>query len=122
MANVTSFLSEGAAIPAGSAVTDMTKENILPDAITGSGMTGLGMNTDLLNRPYVAPPMPTVAGATANQLSAFNNVGTAANAYVPGLTAATGATTDVMNAPGALSVAQPYLTNAGASTVSGIDQ
>jgi hypothetical protein len=122
MGSTTTFLNEGAAIPLGSAVTDMTKETILPDAVTGGAMTGLGMNTDLLNRPYVAPPMPTVAGATANQLTAFDTVGDAANAYIPGLNAATGATTGVMNAPGALSVAQPYLTNAGASTVSGIDQ
>jgi len=119
---VSNFLNEGAAIPLGSAVTDMTKENILPPILTSSAATGVNMANDLLNRDYVAPPMPTVAGATTNQTNAFNNVGIAANAYVPGLSAATGATTDVMNAPGGLSVAQPYLTNAGRSTVSGIDQ
>lgn len=118
----TSFLNEGAAIPAGSAVTDMTTETSLPPILTSSATTGVNMANDLLNRDYVAPPMPSVAGATTNQTNAFNAVGDAANAYVPGLSAATGATTDVMNAPGALSVAQPYLTNAGRSTVSGIDQ
>jgi len=117
----TSFLNEGAAIPAGSAVTDMTTETSLPPILTSSATAGINMANDQLNRDYAAPP-PSVAGATTNQTNAFNAVGGAANAYVPGLNAATGATTDVMNAPGALSVAQPYLTNAGRSTVSGIDQ
>jgi DNA-binding CsgD family transcriptional regulator len=122
MPNVTTFLNEGAAIPAGSAVTDLTTETSLPPILTSSATTGVNMANDLLNRDYVAPPMPSVAGATTNQTNAFHGVGDAANAYVPGLSAATGATAGVMNAPGALSVAQPYLTNAGASTVSGIDQ
>jgi hypothetical protein len=117
----TSFLNEGAAVPAGSAVTDMTKENILPDAITTSAMTGVNMANDLLNRKYYAPP-PTVAGATGNQKTAFNTVGTAANSYIPGINAATTGTTEVMNGLGGLNIAQPYLGAAGASTMSNLGQ
>lgn len=117
----TTFLNEGAAVPAGSAVTDMTKENILPEAITTSAMTGVNMANDLLNRDYATPP-PTVAGATGNERTAFNTVGNVATSYVPGLNAATTGTTEVMNGIGALNMARPYLGAAGASTVSNIGQ
>jgi hypothetical protein len=99
----------------------MTKENILPDAITTSAMTGVNMANDLLNRDYATPP-PSVAGATANERRAFDTVGNVATSYVPGLTSATTGTTEVMNGMGGLNMARPYLGAAGASTVSNLGQ
>jgi len=117
---VSSFLAEGATIPQGSAVTDMTKQTVLPDWYSNYAMDILSGQSAIANRPYVTAPMPRVAGFTPTQQQAFEQTGTAATAYQPLLGQATTAAQGAANAPGALDVAQPYLSAAGQTSVSNI--
>ena len=117
---ISSFLTEGAAIPQGSAVTDMTKQTILPDFYTNYAMDVLSGQKAIANRPYTTSPVPRVAGFTPAQLEAFQKTGTAADAYQPLLGQATTAAQGAAAAPGALDVAQPFLGAAGQSSVSNI--
>lgn len=117
---VSNFLSEGAAIPQGSAVTDMTKQTILPDWYTNYAQDILSGQQALANRPYTTAPMPRVAGFTPTQQQAFGMTGQAATAYQPLLGQATTAAQQAAAAPGALNVAQPYLGAAGQTSVSNI--
>ena len=119
---ISSFLTEGAAIPQGSAVTDMTKQTILPDFYTNYAQDILSGQQALANRPYTTAPMPRVAGFTPAQLEAFQKTGTAADAYQPLLGQATTAAQGAAAAPGALETAQPYLGAAGQTSVSNIGQ
>jgi hypothetical protein len=64
--------------------------------------------------------MPRVAGFTPTQQQAFGMTGTAATAYQPLLNQATGVAQAAANAPGALNTAQPFLTQAGQTSVSNI--
>ena len=117
-----SFLSEGAAIPQGSALTDMTKQQVLPDWYSNYAMDILSGQNAIANRPYETAPMPRVAGFTPTQQQAFGMTGTAATAYQPLFNEATGVAQNAANAPGALNTAQPFLTQAGQTSVSNIGQ
>ncbi len=119
---ISSFLAEGAAIPQGSALTDMTKQQVLPEWYTNYAMDILSGQQAIANRPYETAPMPRVAGFTPTQQQAFGMTGTAATAYQPLLGQATQAAQAAANAPGALSTAQPFLTQAGQTSVSNIGQ
>ena len=118
--NVSSFLSEGAAIPQGSALTDMTKQQVLPEWYTNYAMGILSGQQAIASRPYETAPMPRVAGFTPTQQQAFGMTGTAASAYQPLLRQATDVAQAAANAPGALNTAQPFLTQAGQTSVSNI--
>ena len=118
---ISSFLTEGAAIPQGSAVTDMTKQTILPDFYTNYAQEILSGQKALANRPYTTAPMPRVAGFTPAQLEAFQQTGTAAGAYQPLLGEATAAARGAAAAPGALFSAQPYYGQAMSSLAQGIN-
>jgi hypothetical protein len=120
--SVSSFLTEGAAIPQGSAVTDMTKQNILPEWYTNYAMDILSNQQALASRDYVKAPMPRVAGFTQPQQDAFTQTGKAATAYQPLLGQATTFAQQAAAAPGAMDVAQPYLGAAGQTSVSNIGQ
>ena len=117
---VSSFLAEGAAIPQGSALTDMTKQSVMPDWYTNYAMDILSGQKAIANRPYEPAPMPRVAGFTPTQRQAFDMTGTAATAYQPLFNQATGVAQNAANAPGALTTAQPFLTEAGQTSVSNI--
>ena len=117
---ISSFLTEGAAIPQGSAVTDMTKQTILPDFYTNYAQDILAGQKALANRPYTTAPMPRVAGFTPAQLEAFQQTGTAAGAYQPLLGEATAAARGAAAGPGALASAQPYYGQALSSLEQGI--
>lgn len=117
---VSSFLAEGAAIPQGSALTDMTKQSVMPDWYTNYAMDILSGQNAIANRPYEPAPMPRVAGFTPTQQKAFDMTGTAATAYQPLFNQATGVAQNAANAPGALTTAQPFLTEAGKTSVSNI--
>ena len=119
---VSSFLAEGAAIPQGSALTDMTKQTVMPEWYTNYAMDILSGQQALAARPYETAPMPRIAGFTPTQQQAFGMTGTAATAYQPLLGQATDAAQAAANAPGALNTAQPYLTQAGQTSVSNIGQ
>ena len=121
--STTAFMSEGATpIPQGSALTDMTTQNVLPDWYTNPAMEVIAKQKALGERDYVAPPMPRVAQFSDTTKQGFGMTGTAATAYQPALNFATNATQGAINAPGGLATAQPYLTQAGQSSVSNIAQ
>jgi hypothetical protein len=107
-------------IPQGSALTDMTKQQVLPEWYTNYAMDILSGQQAIANRPYATAPMPRVAGFTPLQDKSFGLTETAAGAYQPYLSQATTAAQAAANAPGALNVAQPYLTEAGKTSVSNI--
>ena len=111
MADRNAFMSEGA-IPQGSALTDMTKQTVLPDWYTNYAMDILSGQQALANRPYQTAPMPRVAGFTPTQQQAFDMTGASAGAYQPMLNAATAATQGAMGAPGSLATSQPYFNQA----------
>jgi hypothetical protein len=117
---ISSFLAEGAAIPQGSALTDMTKQSVMPEWYTNYAMDILSGQNAIANRPYEPAPMPRVAGFTPTQQKAFDMTGTAATAYQPLFNQATGVAQNAANAPGALTTAQPFLTEAGKTSVSNI--
>ena len=119
---ISSFMAEGAAIPQGSALTDMTKQTVMPEWYTNYAMDILSGQQAIANRPYETAPMPRVAGFTPTQQQAFGMTGTAATAYQPLLGQASGVAQAAANAPGALSTAQPYLGAAGQTSVSNIGQ
>ncbi len=119
---ISSFLAEGAAIPQGSALTDMTKQQVLPEWYTNYAMDILSGQQAIANRPYETAPMPRVAGFTPTQQQAFGMTGNAATAYQPLFNQATGVAQSAANAPGALNTAQPFLTQAGQTSVSNIGQ
>ena len=112
MADRNSFLAEGAAIPQGSALTDMTKQQVLPEWYSNYAMDILSGQQAIANRPYETAPMPRVAGFTPTQQQAFGMTGTAATAYQPMLNAATAATQGAMGVPGSLATSQPYFNQA----------
>jgi hypothetical protein len=116
-------MSEGAApIPQGSALTDMTKQTVMPDWYTNYAMDVLAGQNAIARRPYETAPMPRVAAFTPTQQQAFGMTGTAATAYQPLFNQATGVAQSAANAPGALNTAQPFLTQAGQTSVSNIGQ
>lgn len=123
MADRNAFMSEGAtaaSIPQGSALTDLTKQTVMPEWYTNYAMDILSGQQAIANRPYEPAPMPRVAGFTPTQQQAFGMTGTAATAYQPLLGQATDVAQAAANAPGALNTAQPYLTQAGQTSVSNI--
>lgn len=122
MGNTSSFLAEGAAVPQGSAVTDVTKQTVLPDWYTNYAMDILSGQQALANRPYPTAPMPRVADFTQTQRNAFGMTGDASTAYMPYLGEATDFAQMAANAPGALDTAQPYLGAASQSTVANIGE
>ena len=118
---LTDFLTNGQ-VPAGSGLTAMTNQTVLPDWYTNYAQQILANQNAVSAQPYTTYQGPRVAGFTPQQQQGFGMTGTAATAYQPGLTAATGVTQGAVNAPGALDVAQPMLNAAGQSSVANIGQ
>jgi hypothetical protein len=98
----------------------MTKQSVMPEWYTNYAMDVLSGQKALANRPYETAPMPRVAGFTPTQQQAFGMTGQAASAYQPLFGQATGVAQNAANAPGALNIAQPFLTQAGQTSVSNI--
>ena len=114
MADVSTFLNEGVAavIPQGSALTDITKQTVMPDWYTNYAMDILAGQKAISSRPYETAPMPRVAAFTPMQEKSFGMTEVAAGAYKPMLDAATAATQGAMAAPGSLATSQPYFNQA----------
>ena len=115
------FMAEGMEIPQGSALSDMTKQQVLPDWYTNYAMDILANQRAVSTNPYATYQGPRVADFTPTQQKAFGQTETAAGAYQPLLGEATTAAQAAAAAPGALNVAQPYLTQAGQTSVSNIN-
>lgn len=107
MVDISSFLTEGVEIPAGSALKATQSQTVLPEWYTNYGMQLLSNQQALMNKPYEAYKGPRVAEFAPAQQQGFAMTGQAAGAYQPGLTAATQATQNLMG-QNALGAAQPY--------------
>lgn len=115
------FLSNGQ-LPTGSTFKSSTSETVLPEWYTNYAMQLLANQQALSAQPLQLFPGPRVAEFSPMQQQAFQQTGQAAGAYQPALTQATQATQSAMAAPGALAVAQPFLSQAGQTSVANIGQ
>lgn len=77
----TDFLTEGAAIPAGSAVKSLTSQTVLPDWYTNYAMDILAGQTAASARPYSTYEAPRIAGFNPTQQQGFDATRAAAGAY-----------------------------------------
>jgi hypothetical protein len=116
---LTDFLNNGQ-LPAGSTFTSKTSETVLPDWYTNYAMQLLSNQQALAAQPMPTYQGPRVAEFSPTMQQGFGMTGQAATAYQPALDAATAATQGAINAPGGLAVAQPFLTEAGKTSVSNI--
>lgn len=105
--DVSSFLSEGAQIPEGSALKATQSETVLPQWYTDFAQQLMANQQALMQRPYETAPTPRVAGFSDLQQQAFGAVPGAAGAYQAPLQQATQATQGLMGQTGA-AAAQPY--------------
>lgn len=150
MADVTSFMSEGQAIPAGSALTDITKQTVLPDWYSNYAMDIIANQKALAARPYQeyvdasGKPIPRVADFAPDQQKGFQATREGAFTFRPELGTASTKTQDVFGrsamgvadpafrqsgqytsqstTPTGLDMAQPYLGQAGQTSVQNIGQ
>lgn len=120
--NIGAFLTEGQQIPEGSALRATQSQTVLPEWYTNYAMDLLANQQALAQRPFPLAPMPRVAEFSPTQQRGFEMTGQAATAYQPALGQATQATQQAISAPGGLGVAQPYLTQAGQTSVANIGQ
>ena len=107
MVDISSFLTEGAKIPSGSALKATQSETVLPEWYSNYAMQLLSNQQAQMARPYETYQGPRVAEFAPAQQQGFAMTGPAATAYQPGLQAATGATQNLMGQT-ALGAAQPY--------------
>lgn len=116
---LTDFLSDGAPIPAGSAVKSTTSQTVLPDWYTNYTMNLLANQQAASATPYQPAPMPRVAEFTPAQQKGFEMTGQAATAYAPGLNTATAATQNTLG-QSAMGAASPFFAKAGQTSVDNI--
>ena len=150
MADVTSFMAEGKAIPAGSALTDITKQTVLPDWYSQNAMDILANQKAIAARPFQeyvdasGKAIPRVADFAPDQQAGFGATRSGAFSFRPELGTASSKTQDVFGrsamgvsepgfkqsgqyttastAPTGLNMAQPYLGQAGQTAVQNIGQ
>lgn len=151
MADFSSFLSEGAAVPAGSAVKAISTSTTMPEWYTNYGMDILANQKAIAGRgfqtytdPTTGQPIQRFAGFTPDQEAGFEATRQGANVFRPELNLASqqtqntfgrsgygaaqpsfqqaGQYTASSTAPTGLNMAQPYLNQAGQSSVSNIGQ
>jgi hypothetical protein len=120
--NIGSFMTEGNQIPQGSALKAVQSQTVLPEWYTNYAMELLSNQQAVAQRPFPVAPMPRVAEFSPAQQQGFNMAGQAAGAYQPALTQATQATQGALGAPGGLATAQPFINQAGQTSVANIGQ
>lgn len=118
MADVTSFLTEGAQIPSGSALKATTTTQTMPSYMTDYAQNILAAQQNVSNTPYAMPPMPAVAGQTADQIAGQNIVRDSLGTYAGNMGAAMGALAGTAGAS-SYGVAQPAYNAATALTLQG---
>lgn len=111
MAGISSFLTEGTEIPAGSALKATQSQTILPEYFTDYGKQILANQLALSAQPYQPYSGPRVAQLSPDQQAAFGMTRTAAGAYQPALNTAVKNTTSLAG-QSALGMAQPYFNQA----------
>lgn len=107
MVDISSFLTEGAKIPSGSALKATQSETVLPEWYSNYAMQLLSNQQAQMQKDYEKYVGPRVAEFSPAQQQGFAMTGQAATAYQPGLQAATSATQNLMG-QNALGAAQPY--------------
>jgi len=150
MADFSSFLNEGAAVPAGSAVKAMSTSTTMPEWYTNYGMDILANQKAIAARPFQpyadasGNPIQRFAGFTPDQEAGFEATRQGANVFRPELNLASqqtqntfgrsgygaaqpsfqqaGQYTAASTNPTGINMAQPYLNQAGQSSVSNINQ
>lgn len=150
MADTTSFMAEGQDIPAGSALTDITKQTILPEWYSNYAKDILANQQVIAARPFQeyvdasGKAIPRFADFAPDQQKGFQATREGAFSFQPALGQATQQTQNVFGrsglaaaqpnlqqagqfttqstAPTGLGMAQPYLSQAGQSTVQNINQ
>ena len=150
MANTTSFIAEGKAIPAGSALTDITKQTVLPDWYSKNAMDILANQKAVAARSFPeyvdasGKPIPRVADFAPDQQAGFQATRNGAFSFRPELGTASTKTQDVFGrsamgvsepgfkqsgeyttastSPTGLGMAQPFLGQAGQTAVQNIGQ
>lgn len=120
--NIGAFLTEGQQIPQGSALKAVQSQTVLPEWYTNYAMELLSNQQAVAQRPFPVAPMPRVAEFSPTQQRGFEMTGQAAGAYQPALSQATQATQQAIASPGGLGAAQPYLAQAGQTSVANIGQ
>lgn len=118
---ISDFLSNGQ-VPAGSAVTSTTSSTTMPDWYTNYAMQMLSNQNAVSAQPLSLFQGPRVAEFSPTQQQGFDMAGEAATAYEPALNTAMQGTEGALNAPSGMSVAQPYFTQAGKTSVANIGQ
>lgn len=106
------FLNNGQ-VPDGSAFKSSTTSTALPDWYTNYAMQVLSNQNAQAATPFPLFQGPRVAEFSPQQQQGFGMTNAAAGAFQPGLNSAIGTTNAAAAAPGALSVAQPFLNQAG---------
>ena len=150
MADTTSFMAEGQDIPAGSALTDITKQTILPEWYSNYAKDILANQQAIAARPFQeyvdasGKAIPRFADFSPDQQKGFQATREGAFSFQPALGQATQQTQNVFNrsamgvaqpsfqqagqltaqsaAPTGLNMAQPYLQQAGQATTQNIAQ
>lgn len=121
MADTTSFMAEGQDIPAGSALTDITKQTILPDWYTNYAMDVLANQQAVAARPFQpyvdasGKAIPRFADFTPDQQKGFQATREGAFTFRPELGQASTVTQGTLGRSG-LAAAQPNLQQAGQYT------
>lgn len=118
MTDVTSFLTEGSQIPSGSALKATQTTQTMPSYMTDYAQNILSMQQNVSNRPYTAPPMPAVAGQTADQTAAQDITRGSVGTYGANMNNAMGALANTAGLS-TLGVAQPSYDAATALTLAG---
>ena len=150
MADTTSFMAEGQDIPAGSALTDITKQTILPEWYSNYAMDVLANQKAIAARPFQeyvdasGKAIPRFADFAPDQQKGFQATREGAFTFRPELGQASQQTQNVFGrsalgaaqpsfqqagqytaqsaAPTGLGMAQPYLQQAGQTTTQNIAQ
>ena len=113
MADVNSFMAEGKAIPAGSALTDITKQTVLPEWYSNYAKDILANQQVVAARPFqeyvdaAGKVIPRVADFAPDQQAAFGATRSGAFSFRPELDTASTKTQDIFGRS-SLNAAQPY--------------
>lgn len=113
MADTTAFMAEGKAIPAGSALSDITKQTVLPDWYSNYAKDILANQKVASARSFQeyvdtsGKPIPRVADFSPDQQAGFQATRDAASSFRPELGTASTKTQDIFGRS-AVSAAQPF--------------
>jgi len=122
------FLTEGATIPAGSAVKALSTSTVIPDWYTNYGMDVLanqkalsGQGFQAYTDPRTGQPIQRFAGFSPDQEAGFAATRQGANVFRPELNVASQQTQNVFGRSG-LNAAQPYFNQAAQTSTANIGQ